>query len=383
MFSFFVVGAISLLLLPLPFAADTPATDVKQMSTKDHLAKPGWWPRKADPARTDYVGAAACAECHSALVNGQQQHAMAHSASRLTDGTNATPPVDIAIGPAHYSIHAEDKTPIYSVQYNGQSFSAPLEWVFGSGSHGQTFLFHRDGEWWETHITLFHGVGPGVTPGESEAAPASLREALGRSIPEQELPQCFGCHATAAVTGGKLNPASAMPGISCEGCHGPGAAHVALAHAGVSESPGLIFNPAHLDPPNSLDFCGSCHRTWWDVFEMDNPGIKVIRFPSYRLEQSRCWGKGDARLTCVACHNPHRPLVTNLSEYDEKCLQCHVKSAAMKTSAGHPGRGCPVKSSNCASCHMPKYEVPQTHARFTDHRIRVVRDPGKVPKQWN
>ena len=44
--------------------------------------------------------------------------------------------------------------------------------------------------------------------------------------------QCFGCHATAAVTGGKLNPASAMPGISCEGCHGPGAAHVALAHAG-------------------------------------------------------------------------------------------------------------------------------------------------------
>jgi len=33
-----------------------------------------------------------------------------------------------------------------------------------------------------------------------------------------------------------------------------------------------------------------------------------------------------------------------------------------------------VATSNCVSCHMPKYELPQTHASFTDHDIRVVRD---------
>jgi hypothetical protein len=32
---------------------------------------------------------------------------------------------------------------------------------------------------------------------------------------------------------------------------------------------------------------------------------------------------------------------------------------------------------------MPKYEVPQTHSRFTDHRIRVVRHPGEIPTQWD
>jgi hypothetical protein len=28
---------------------------------------------------------------------------------------------------------------------------------------------------------------------------------------------------------------------------------------------------------------------------------------------------------------------------------------------------------------MPKYELPQMHSKFTDHRIRIVRDPGNIP----
>jgi hypothetical protein len=145
----------------------------------------------------------------------------------------------------------------------------------------------------------------------------------------------------------------------------------------------MIFNPAHLDAATSVDFCGSCHRTWWDVNQMRHPGIKIVRFPAYGLEQSRCWGKGDARLTCINCHNPHKPLAKEASEYDQKCLSCHVQSAAMKPSAEHPGPACPVQTSKCTSCHMPKYELPDTHSAFTDHHIRVVRDPGKLPEDYN
>jgi len=76
-------------------------------------------------------------------------------------------------------------------------------------------------------------------------------------------------------------------------------------------------------------------------------------------------------------------LATEASAYDEKCLACHVKSAAMKATADHPGAACPVNTSNCTSCHMAKYEVPQMHSLFTDHRIRVVRNPGVVPNNWN
>lgn len=380
---FFAPVVACLFVFQLSLSAEMPEAATKQMTTEEHLAKPGWWPRKGDAPRSAYVGAAACAECHSESFNGQQQHAMARSSSLVSNAKGMKTSADFALGLAHYSISSVNNSLMYKVSYNSQSVSIPLTWAFGSGHHGQTFIYRRGGEWWETRMTIFNGFGAGITPGESDAIPSSLAEALGRSIPSQELPMCFGCHATAAVASKKFTPASAIPGISCEGCHGPGAAHVALAHSGVSDNPGLIFNPAHLDPATSVDFCGSCHRTWWDVSQLRNQGVNVVRFSAFRLEQSRCWGKGDARLTCAACHNPHKPLATDASAYDEKCLQCHVQSAAMKPTAEHPAPACPVKTSQCTSCHMPKYEVPQMHSLFTDHRIRVVRNPGVVPTNWD
>ena len=372
-------GCIAFLLLQPVIAAEEPKTADRQMTTEEHIAKPGWWPRKGDAARSDFVGSATCAECHSSLFKGQQQHAMAHSSSLVAKKIGAIEPAHLDQGPAHYSIGTENNNLVFKVRYNAQSFSAPLAWLFGSGHHGQTYLYRRAGEWWETRISIFRNFGPAITPGEPEVAPGSFTEALGRRIPDEELPKCFGCHTTAAVTSGKFSPESAIPGVSCEGCHGPGAAHVAIAHADPGGNPGMIFNPASLDAANSVDFCGSCHRTWWDVFQAPEKAVSIVRLPAYRLEQSRCWGNGDARITCVACHNPHMALVTESAQYDQKCLSCHVASSSMTPSADHPGAGCPVKSADCTSCHMPKYELPQMHSRFTDHRIRIVRDPGTMP----
>ncbi|MEO8737595.1 MAG: hypothetical protein ABI380_13785 [Edaphobacter sp.] len=100
-------------------------------------------------------------------------------------------------------------------------------------------------------------------------------------------------------------------------------------------------------------------------------GAAKVRFQPYRLEMSRCWGAGlDARITCIACHDPHQPLVQELSAYDAKCLACHSggKGSSTRVSA----KTCNVGASRCASCHMPKVEVPEVHATFTDHFIRVV-----------
>ena len=351
------------------------------MSSEDYLSRAGWWPRKGVAPRSEYVGAAVCAECHSELVRGQQQHAMAHSSTPVTKGSgwNLDQPAKLTIGPAHYAITSLAGSVTYKVTYQGQSFSVPLAWAFGSGHHGQSFLFRKDGVWYEARISVFKGFGGSVTPGESGAIAHSLAGALGRKIPNDEVSKCFGCHATAAVTNNQFNAASVIPGVSCEECHGPGAAHVALAHAGTGTVPGMIYNPGRLDPATSVDFCGSCHRTWWDVSQMVDQGINVVRFPVYRLEQSKCWANGDARLTCIACHNPHKPLATDSAGYDQNCLACHMKSAALKPAAEHPAPACPVQTSNCTSCHMPKYEIPQMHSLFTDHRIRVVRDAGIVP----
>ncbi len=153
-----------------------------------------------------------------------------------------------------------------------------------------------------------------------------------------------------------------------------GAKHVAAMKAGrIDEGRRAILNPRKLGAVASVDFCGACHRTWADVLQTQVTGVANVRFQPYRLESSKCWGRGDVRLACYACHDPHQPLVTETASYDSKCLACHVTKVGEKV-ADHPGAACPVATSNCASCHMPKVEVPSMHAPFTDHRIRVVRD---------
>jgi hypothetical protein len=102
-------------------------------------------------------------------------------------------------------------------------------------------------------------------------------------------------------------------------------------------------------------------------------GISSVRLQPYRLERSLCWGgRGDARITCIACHDPHKPLVRDSSSYDAACLKCHAQS-------GHPqianmAPACPTGTKDCASCHMPKYDIPWVHATYTDHFIRIVRE---------
>jgi hypothetical protein len=174
-----------------------------------------------------------------------------------------------------------------------------------------------------------------------------------------------------------FEPAKATPGVMCEACHGPGAQHVAAMKARDYDHPSIV-NPARLTPADSIDFCGACHRTWSDVaVEMPTYiGNMSLRFQPYRLEKSRCWKEsGDARITCIACHDPHQPLVREPAAYDSKCLACH-SAKVQPLPYTTPFHTCKVGTTNCVSCHMPKYEAPQTHARFTDHDIQVVHANG-------
>jgi hypothetical protein len=175
-------------------------------------------------------------------------------------------------------------------------------------------------------------------------------------------------------------------GVACEACHGPGRKHVRAMEAsqleqgiGNEEGQRLIFNPGRLSPGDSVDFCGSCHGTWWDVKLTHLTGMANLRAQPYRLMQSKCWGEGDARLTCIACHNPHEPLSKDTASYDAKCLACHVASPMDKPNRDHPGPACPVGTKECANCHMPKIDIPEMHSAFADHLIRVVRKDAPIP----
>jgi hypothetical protein len=98
------------------------------------------------------------------------------------------------------------------------------------------------------------------------------------------------------------------------------------------------------------------------------------------LENSRCWAEGDARITCIACHDPHKPLVQVSSAYDANCLRCHVAIATEKKTADRPGSACPVATKDCVTCHMPKVEPPNLHSAFTDHWIRIAKSGSAYPE---
>jgi len=267
----------------------------------------------------------------------------------------------------------------FSVSNGTESSTADATWAFGAGEVGQTYILEKDGDYLESRLSYFPTIGTlDITVGHSPQPPADTKQALGQKLDGSTLNLCFGCHTTAATSSERFEPEKATPGVQCEACHGPGAKHVTAMRAGDDDpNSTTIMNPAHLSSADSVDFCGTCHRTAADVTagmpaNMQNAGLVSLRFQPYRLEKSRCWKEnGDARITCVACHDPHRPLVRELKDYDSKCLACHsLKPEAHGVKL--PQTACKVATENCASCHMPKYEVPGTHAKFTDHYIRVV-----------
>jgi hypothetical protein len=259
------------------------------------------------------------------------------------------------------------------------SSSHELAWAFGSGAVGQSLLFQRDGAFYETRFSIFpKAKAVDTTPNQRQWVARTLDQAAGRRVGEAELRRCFGCHSTAAITQGRLAPERLIPSVTCEACHGPGGIHVAMAKSGMEAGTMAIFNPAQLTPADSVDFCGACHGTSWDIVLGGAKGVENVRFPAYRLEKSRCWGTGEKRLVCTACHDPHVPLVRDSAGYDLNCLACHVKSGE-KPTAEHPGQACKTATKNCVSCHMPKFELREMHSSYTDHYIRIVRDASVFP----
>jgi hypothetical protein len=272
-----------------------------------------------------------------------------------------------------YAIQRGGRQSVYTVTDGTQSLTAPLTWAFGAGKVGQSFLFEREGALFESRVSYYDSVqGLDFTPNRALTNARDVNEAMARPVGDTEIRRCFGCHTTASATLPEgVNFTGLIPGVTCEACHGPGKTHVAEMRLGhVKAGRGAITNPRSFSPADSVDFCGSCHATFWDVKLANERGIAALRSQPYRLQSSRCWGEGDPRLTCIACHDPHKPLVQDALSYDQRCLACHVTAGSTPT-ASQPGRACRVATEKCASCHMPKYDVPGMHFKFTDHFIRI------------
>jgi tetratricopeptide (TPR) repeat protein len=205
--------------------------------------------------------------------------------------------------------------------------------------------------------------------------------------------------------------------VSCEACHGPGAAHVAWAgkdEAGrmadttrglvvaLDERQGMTWS---IDPvtgtavrskprtgSKEIELCARCHARRGILSEDYVPGRPLmdthrpallsqgLYYPDGQIRdevyvygsflQSRMYHAG---VTCSDCHEPHS--LELRSPGDEVCLGCHAagRFATPKHHFHEPGS----PGARCVACHMPARTYMVVDPR-RDHSIRVPRPDQSV-----
>ncbi len=286
----------------------------------------------------------------------------------------------------HYSIYSEDGKSKASDKV-WLSFERPndaevkgkrqLLYYIGSGRRGRSYLFAVDGFLFESPVNWYMDRRVwDMAPAYGDA----------RNIP-MNLPaftSCLHCHVSGmqqpvAGTQNKYpSPPFSHAGVTCERCHGPGAAHT---------KGGAIVNPAKLAPARRDDICMQCHlegkaaieRPGRHVYDF-RPGQDLSDYVRYFVfaEQQRglgavsqvealatsvCKKKSRDAMSCTSCHDPHYEpsAAERVGYYRRKCLGCHGAEFGTKHHADKP---------DCAGCHMPaSLSTDVAHTEVTDHRI--------------
>ena len=317
----------------------------------------------------------ACASCHDAQSKSHPATSMAHAAETVAECAvlRSHPLMTATLGRYAYRIERKGEESLYTVTDGADTLTVPIKYSLGLGAAGQTYVFEKDGQLFESFVSYYQALdGLDITIGDQPLKPSSLRDAAGRLLGAHEVALCFGCHTTDSIHDGRLVQESLVPGIQCEGCHGPSGKHVAAMKTGDVQL-GAMKKLAGMTAEESGQFCGQCHRTWDYVATHGPFNAGNVRFQPYRLTISKCFDVDDGRISCTTCHDPHRNVGLTAKQYDEKCQACHA--------GGKPGaKACKVATQDCASCHMPKIELPGAHHRFTDHNIRIVAKNGAYPE---
>jgi Cytochrome c554 and c-prime len=370
------------IIVALPFLAAIALSPRTQIAGQ--VPSTEWRPNQTTEAR--FVGSKACGECHRSKVASQQATPMGTALASPEDCQILRSNLNLTFrnGQYTYRISREANRSIYTVTDGSGTLSTPILYCFGNGEAGQTYLLHHKGKFYESRLSFYNDIrGLDFTMGHSSSPPATIQEAMGREMGAEETRNCFGCHSTNAVSGARLQLDHLMEGVSCEACHGPGDKHVAAMRAGDLRQK-EIFNPKRLSTEDLSNFCGTCHRSWEQVALMGIRGVRNVRFQPFRLTNSKCYDSEDKRISCIACHDPHENRKRDEAFYDSKCQACHnsptrATQPAQTQSSKRVAFACPVGKKNCASCHMPKYELPGSHFKFTDHHIRIVRPGEQYP----
>jgi Flp pilus assembly protein TadD len=345
-------------------------------------------PKGPGPA---YVGNQACLACHHSIQQSYSRTAMARTSGpalpNLIEGSFRHAPSGV-----EYRVFKDDDRALLSYarsqdpNLNGTQL---LKYYVGSNTRGRTFLFEIDGFLYQAPLNYYAEKKLwDMSPGYEKLKEMELNHSV--------TPSCLFCHASGVQPNvrGTLNRFGGdvfrQDGVGCERCHGPGGDHV--------KGNGPMINPARLTGERRDGVCFQCHLegqagilkpgkrledyrpgerlsdyvTTFVVADAARGGLGAVSHVE-SLEQSVCKGKSGDALSCITCHDPHRP--PNPAEragyFRAKCLGCHVALAERH----HPDQP------DCTACHMPRRESTDVgHTVVTDHRIpRRATNEGREP----
>ena len=302
------------------------------------------------------VGNQACAACHASIYQSYGRTAMARASGPARENVIPADFVHPDSG-VHYRVYSEPNHVWLSFDRPGDPAvrgKRELLYYIGSGRRGLSYLFARNGFLFESPINWYGNAQ------RWDMAPAYQNA---REIP-LNLPavtSCLRCHVSgmrAPVSGTENfypSPVFTHAGVSCERCHGPGAAHVA-------GGAGAIVNPARLSPERRDAVCMQCHLEGKVAIERPGrhaydfqPGESLFDYLRFyvlpgnqsglrgvsqveALRQSICKRKSGDAMSCTSCHDPHYepPAEERVAYYREKCLACHGGHFAAKHHVNQP-----------------------------------------------
>jgi len=345
----------------------------------------------AQPRNPDAV----CASCHRQIFDSWQRTPMAHASGPATEGFIPADFTHAASG-VHYRVYLDAGKVWLSYERPaappGRALNGKQQLLFylGSGRRGRTWLFEREGYWYEIPINWY--------------AKKHIWDMTPHFLNTREMPftlpvdpGCLHCHASSVQQSlpDARNHFSGPPfprgGLTCEDCHGDPTQHLA------QNGKGPILNPAKLDPVRRDSICLECHlegevavvrqgRRLGEFRPGDSLFDDVVFFEDGRkagaagratsqwesLLESACKRASGDRLTCTTCHDPHSSVSAEdrVAYYRSRCLSCHAGMAS-----GHH-----EQNPDCTSCHMPREETEDiAHEQVTDHRIQIVGKPFVSP----
>ncbi|HTU36173.1 MAG TPA: multiheme c-type cytochrome [Candidatus Acidoferrum sp.] len=344
------------------------------------------WSQQLPPAPTVTtsvsVADSICAKCHQQIYESYLETPMAKASGAAIDGTIAGGFTDEVSG-VQFSVFTKDGAAWLSYDRPGTALNGQqkLEYFLGSGSHARTYLYSRNGYWFESPAVYY-----------SEKNGYSMRPSFHQ---DKEMPfnlpidpGCIRCHVSGALNqdAGTQNHYSGVPflhgGITCESCHGDTTQHVA------SGGKAPLVNLAGLDPDRRDSVCLNCHLEGDSNIDHRGvsirdfkPGDNITDFVSYyvragagatnrgvsqveALDLSMCKRMSGDRMTCTTCHDPHYtpPAFKRAAFFRAECLACHNEP---KFATAHYST-----NPDCTTCHMPQKQAPDlAHSEWTDHRI--------------